>query len=250
MKNQYFGDVRDLFKYDLIQEIMQQPPRLMQQPPRLRQFTFIPMLTKNDNKTDGNNRITDAIIEKGLRAGTQNIELIKYLRKDNEIKPEDRNFIKIRKFFTDNGIPTEIFNPAAYKPEDYFTQGKRREYFSGVPESSLESALVFVDPDNGLEVKKPSGKHLQYSEVRALFERMSDDSILMIYQHFPRENHDKYINRRVQELRDVTKENPLWISDNEIIFFFVAKNDRIRENLKCVLSNYSGRYEKCRSGCD
>ncbi|MBA7473154.1 hypothetical protein ES707_08488 [subsurface metagenome] len=114
-----------------------------------------------------------------------------------------------------------------------------------IPNDILESALVFVDPDNGLEVKRSSQKHILYSEVGSLFERMSDDSLLMIYQHFPREKHKKYINQRVQELRNETKTDPLWITDDEIVFFFVAKSDRVHAKLKTLLSEYSTQYEKC-----
>jgi len=236
MKNQYFGDVRDLFKYDLIQEIMQQSLEL-------RQFSFIPMLTENDDKKDGNNRIIDERTEKGHRPGTQNSELVQYLRKYDEIPRDQKDFTEILGYFKKQGMPTIIYGSDGCHQDRYFTQGNRREYFSDIPGHTLKSALVYVDPDNGLEVKKPSGKHLRYSEVRTLFERMSDDSLLMIYQHFPRENHAKYINRRVEKLRDVTKKNPLWISDNEIIFFFVAKNDQTHNDLENVLSDYSGRYE-------
>jgi hypothetical protein len=47
MKNQYFGDIRDLFKYDMV-------VWLIRQISSLENFTFIPMLTENDpSKKDG-----------------------------------------------------------------------------------------------------------------------------------------------------------------------------------------------------
>ena len=45
MKNQYFGDNSDVFKYDLIYQIMQVG--------LVNYFTFIPMLTENDHKNHG-----------------------------------------------------------------------------------------------------------------------------------------------------------------------------------------------------
>jgi len=45
MKNQYFGDKRDFFKYDLSIELCERIP--------LKQFTFIPMLTENDGTKEG-----------------------------------------------------------------------------------------------------------------------------------------------------------------------------------------------------
>ena len=242
MKNQYFGDIRDLFKYDLIQEIMERSPGL-------KQVTFIPMLTENDNQSDGNRRgIDDKRMQ--LRPGSQNSELVEYLRKYDAIAPEDRDFRDIGRFFEEKGIRTEIYHPADHLTEDYFTHGGRHAYFSSIPNDNLHSALVFVDPDKGLEVKKSSEKHLLHSEVRSLLERMSDDSLLMIYQHFPREDHETYIKRRVEELRDETNAAPLWITDNEIIFFLVMIRDGTHPELETVLSEYSSRYEKCRSICD
>ncbi len=152
--------------------------------------------------------------------------------------------MEIGDFFEDKGIRTTIYHPADHLTEDYFTHRERHTYFSGIPKDNLHPALVFVDPDNGLEVKKSSEKHILYSEVRSLLERMSDDSILMIYQHFPRRNHDDYIKWRVQVLRDETNAAPLWISDKEIVFFFLTKSDETHTNLEDVLSKYSSRYEK------
>ncbi|MCM2466678.1 hypothetical protein [Methanoculleus oceani] len=239
MKNQYFGDYRDLFKYDLIQQIMQQCPSL-------KQFSFIPMLTANDNRTDGNKRGFDERM-KG-RPGSENDELVEYLQylhKYHRIAPEDRDFTEIRYFFEKKGVQTEIYNPPDHSLEEYFTHRKRYEYFSNVPNSLLKSALVFVDPDNGLEVKKSSHKHTLYSEVRSLLERMSDDSLLMIYQHFPRKEHNDYIDWRVQQFRNETNSDPLWISDNEIVFFFVVKSGGDHAKLKTLLSEYSKPYKKC-----
>ncbi len=184
MKNQYFGDIRDLFKYDLIQQIMQQCPTL-------KQFSFIPMLTANDTRTDGNRRGFNDKRMQG-RPGSGNDELVKYLHKYHSIAPEDRDFTEIGYFFEKKGIQTKIYDSSDHSLEEYFTHRKRQEYFSNIPKDILESALVFVDPDNGLEVKKSSHKHILYSEVKSLLDRMSEDSLLMLYQHYPREDHEEY----------------------------------------------------------
>jgi len=69
MKNQYFGDNRDLFKYDLIIEILTKGEFI-------RHFTFIPMLTEDDDtKHGGKTNRNEA------KAGTKNIELKNFLNK-------------------------------------------------------------------------------------------------------------------------------------------------------------------------
>jgi hypothetical protein len=93
MRNQFFGDNRDLFKYDLIREIINGINNI-------NNFTFIPMLTKNSGQ-HGNQ--TD---RKKAKAGFQNINLMSYL--DNCIKQERRNIIEIKNYFEKEGILIEI----------------------------------------------------------------------------------------------------------------------------------------------
>ncbi len=47
MKNQYFGDRNDMFKYDLALTLVAEVDGL-------HQFTFVPMLTPDDGRSDGN----------------------------------------------------------------------------------------------------------------------------------------------------------------------------------------------------
>jgi hypothetical protein len=106
----------------------------------------------------------------------------------------------------------------------------------------LENALVFVDPDNGLEIKKSGSKHILYSEIRELYENMNENSVLMIFQFFPREKRKQYIDRRIEELKNITKDIAIYISDNVIIFFFLTKNDIIKNQLKEIIKSYVYEY--------
>ena len=236
MKNQYFGDIRDQFKYDLILAIMRRFSGL-----RLKQFTFIPMLTKNDNRTDGNKRGVEER-KRRYRPGSRNDELVNFLRRSDGLGPEERDFTEIKGFFNDKHFQTSIYGTG------FFTHRSRDEYFSNIPGHILESALVLVDPDNGLEVKHSSEKHILYSEINSLLARMSDNSVLMIYQHFPRQNHEQYIRKRVTELHEKTKIIPVWITDDEIIFFFLVKDGVDRTKIIEIVYHYTDRYGKCRAG--
>ena len=66
MKNQYFGDNKDLFTYDLIMQIMQGG--------LVENFAFIPMLTSNDGT--GHGKKSDRA---RARVGTKNKELVSFL---------------------------------------------------------------------------------------------------------------------------------------------------------------------------
>ncbi|HJH25904.1 MAG TPA: hypothetical protein C5S37_03820 [Methanophagales archaeon] len=229
MKNQYFGDIRDLFKYDLIQEILDEINSLE------KRFTFIPLLTKNDSKTrDGNKRDFDK-----AKAGTKNKELIEFLKPYNEIDPKLRDFTEIGKYFKPKGFKICIYKGQG---NDYFNNRIRGDYFKNIPEGFLHKSLVFVDPDNGLEIKKSRAKHLLYSEVKYLYDRMDEDSILMIFQYFPREKHPKYLRKRSNKLKELTEDLPIYISDNEIMFFLLTKNDELKSQLKKIVNRYLRDY--------
>jgi hypothetical protein len=236
MKNQYFGDIRDQFKYDLILDIMRRNRGL-----RLEKFTFIPMLTKNDHRTDGNKRGVEER-KRRYRPGSRNDELVHFLGRSDGIAPGERDFTEILGFFNDKHFRTSIYGTG------YFSHRLRDEYFSLIPGHMLKSALVLVDPDNGLEVKHSSEKHLLYSEVNSLLARMSNYSVLMIYQHFPRQNHDRYLEWRTRELFEKTQISPVYITDDEIIFFFMVKDRVERTKMIEMVYRYTDLYKKCRAG--
>lgn len=219
MKNQYFGDNRDLFKYDLVLHLIENVNFL-------EHFTFIPMLTENDGRTDGNRRDYSK-----AKAGVNNEALKEYL------KEKPRSVKEIKGFFVSRGIPITI-----YKEDGYFTHGNRHDYFNGIDQKLLLNSLVFVDPDNGLEVKNPSEKHILYREAKMIFERMDKNSVLMIYQHFPRQKHGQYFEDKRNEIKDKIGVLPLAISDNEIIFFLLAKNERLKKEIEREIECYKKKY--------
>jgi len=230
MKNQYFGDVRDLFKYDLIQRVLQEitPQRLF----------LIPMLTENDSSTEGKKRDFDGA-EKASRPGTKNKRLINFLNEKCKVDVDKRDFTEIKTYFESE----DIRGVDIYKGHEYFNHGRRDEYFGNIPENSLCNSLVFVDPDIGLQIKKSTKKHLLYQEVKALYGRMDKDSILMIYQHFPRTHCEEYLPKgRLNKLEEETGDLPLCISDKEIFFLFLTRNGKVREQLKRVISKYESDY--------
>ena len=95
----------------------------------------------------------------------------------------------------------------------------------------------------GQPLKRKNKKHILYSEVKDLYDRMDENSTLMIYQHFPRnEKNKKYLKRRSDELKDKTKDLPIYISDNQIIFFLLTKNKVLKESLGKIISNYEESY--------
>lgn len=225
MKNQYFGDNKDLFNYDLIQEIMGAG--------LVEHLTFVPMLTPDDSKGYGKKYDRSK-----ARAGFKNRELMGFL--DDCIRKGERDIRQVEGYFTGHGIEMTL-----YAKDTYFTQKNRGQYFAGIAGGLLQDSLVFVDPDTGLEVKKPGKGHVLFSEVKELYQRMNNSSILMLFQHFPRVNQIDYMNSRSTELKQkVSGEFPVCIDDGEVVFFFLTKDRNTEHRLTHVVGEYAKRYRE------
>ena len=235
MKKQYLGDVRDLFKYDLIQQILKRVSSLQK-------FTFIPMLTKNEPKSgDGNKRNFVRARKKG-RPGTNNEKLMDVLKKYKGMYVNERDFTEIEMHFKSEGIEILLYED---KGREYFDHRTRGEYFKNIPESLLHKSLVFVDPDIGLQINNSAEKHLLYKEVQHLYDRIGKDSILMIYQHFPRarRKYPEYSPEgRSKTLRKKIGDLPLYISDNEIMLFLLTKSNKLKSQLERIIKSYKRDY--------
>jgi hypothetical protein len=227
MKNQYFGDNRDLFKYDLVYFLMRNIIPFCY-------FTFIPMLTKDDNRRHGDERDRSK-----ARAGTQNTELLKFLDKYNH--RNKRDITQIEGYFIPRGFQTKIC------PE-VFENRNRAVYFQKIETELSDRSLILIDPDNGLQIKSSNKRHVLYCELKQLFGKMDNDSLIMVYQHFPRVNHGEYLLTRTTQIRSNLDIAPLFITDNQIIFFLVVKNQGLRESLRSALHVYKSQYPKLQTG--
>jgi hypothetical protein len=223
VKNQYFGDVRDLFKYDLMFWLIRNIECI-------ESFTFIPMLTEPDDTGDGGK-----IDHHLAKAGFNNEELISFL--ENSVSKGNRNIKEIARYFESLGTQTVV-----YKEAEYFDHKNRQRYFSSIDDSLLRSALIFLDPDNGMEVKKSNRRHVLLGEISDLYRRMDSHSLLMVYQHFPRRQRSEYLYERLKELFDISGIPPVCIHDKEISFFFLAKTKGLMKSLGAALQGYAGLY--------
>lgn len=234
----FFGDARDLFKFDLVRHIMKAFPELAS-------FTFIPMLTEHDPApARKSTRIKDLelAVKKG-RAGTRNRELMEDLGRLQEIDDDLAYFHGIQSYFRKENIVVDVLH------RDTFSHEHRENYFKKVFDRFPDNSLVFLDPDTGLEVKNPTQRHLLFDEVKRIFDRMYHQSVLMIYQHLPRVIRDGYIKKRCRELATLTHSRPETITDNEIVFFILTKNPQHKTRLCAVLGEYADRYNTL-TACD
>jgi len=238
MNRRFFGDTRDLFKFDLVRHIMKAFPDLMS-------FTFVPMLTEEEKPTGTKKTASKdlGLAQKNGKAGTQNHELMVDMGRLQEIDDDLAYFHGIQSYFNKENIIVDVLH------KDTFSHEHRESYFKKVFEKFPEKSLIFLDPDTGLEVKNPTQRHLLFDEVKKVYDYMDNYSILMIYQHIPRVIRAGYIKKRCKDIAAITRSGPETITDNEIVFFILTKNPQLKTRLCAVLGDYAEKYNTL-SACD
>jgi hypothetical protein len=204
MKNQYFGDVNDFLKYDLVLTLIEKLDDT-------EAFTFMPMLTRDDSSRDGGLIKYD---------GGRRKDLEEFLKE--HIHNRDRNILNLRPFMESQAIG---YRP--YRDNEYFRHEGREEYFNSIDPGMLKRSVVLIDPDNGLEVKsmrRGNGhKYLKYRELRRVYDGIDDNSLVLVYQHIPRIKREKYFPAIAQKISESTGAEPIYLSNNRVVIFILAK---------------------------
>jgi len=222
MKNQYFADKRDYFKYDLLLYLVEHVPSFQR-------LTSIPMLTPDEGGGDGG--------KTGYQQGQADGRVFAFLK--DCLARETRDILLLRDFFAQCNV-----DYVPYKDDDPFTHERRREYFAGIPDVALRQSLVFLDPDNGLEVSSMSArtghKYVTYSEVRELLSRMGPGSGLVIFQMHHRKPAQEFFGEICQRLcRDAGAESPVCVSDGQLAFFLAANEETAKIQLRDSSCDYA-----------
>jgi hypothetical protein len=181
MKNQYFGDINDFRKYGILRGLAGPPLRLV----------VSWMLTPDDGRSDG--KFTSYLAEP-TRWGQKDPELFHFLRKEVHEKGK-RGVASLE---SSGILPSAKFISTVLdgSPET------RNKWLNETLDLAGLRSLVFFDPDNGLEAKSvrkgslESSKYLIWDEVERVW---SKGSSLLIYQHFIRENRERFLNRLAGE---------------------------------------------------
>lgn len=227
MKNQYFADRHDFYKYDLSFELMRSVGGL-------ERFVFGAMLTPDDSGSDG------AFTK--YPCGTRDPELHRFLQ--DCLQRGQRDVRRLGDY-----CATKRF-PWAYEPvlEPVLAQEEDLElYFDGLLRRDLDRALVLLDPDNGLIVKSatPSTrcKFVGYDHVARLYEACGPTSVILIFQHFAHRAWPAYRVELGQELRERSGvEHLSCIAPDGLVAYFVATKSAQREaEVHRALLGYGGR---------
>lgn len=227
MKHQYFGDIIDLFKYDLLQTLSQDIG--------FNQILFIPLLTENDNGNDGNKRNYEK-----AQAGNKNQKLIDFFKSKHSNHKHERNAKIIEEYFTKEKINFR------FEPEEIFRNKNRKEYFlallSSLSTLNAKNQLLFFDPDNGMQVKHNKDKHIKYQELKNHLDMVCKNSVLSVIQFRHRANWKISQQKRKNDLIIEVSPFVTFIANKTIALYFITKSHKRLNEVKKSLKNYKKSY--------
>jgi hypothetical protein len=230
----YFGDSRDYFKYDLITHLLKSGI--------FSNYTFVPMLT--NHRVDGEGNKTPKHID------GKSTELLSFIE-----KCESKDLEHWKRWLQPLVNSYVTVNPVN---EVFFEDGTRStywEYFETV--LSTKNALIFVDPDTGLETGKPSylkrmgrEKYILNNEIKKLSELLDEFSVLMIYQHLPNNKHihKESVNNKIKQASEASGCSlVLAYREDDLAFLFIAKSkatfSELRAQLECYHESSDHQYK-------
>ena len=187
MKDQYFGDVNDYRKYGLLRAFQSRGTgRLL----------VAWMLTSDDGRPDG-----------GFRSYLQNSAA--WMRHDPELYTGLAALLR-----TAPNPRVSLIEKSSILPRTYFYSdvvpdrlNERILWCRGLLDAAKEADVVFVDPDNGIEVQskpighKDSSKYATWQEIRDLWQTGCS---IVIYQHFRHEPRAEFAAQIESGLRECT----------------------------------------------
>lgn len=230
MKNQYFGDSRDLFKYDLLLDLVEAHGH--------RRLTLIPMLTPPDGSREG------GLIR--AKQGNRHRVIYEFLRES--VNRGRRDIQQLRELMPQLGV---TYLP--YRDDRWFDPGDRSAYFEEVPADQLENSVIFLDPDTGLESGTESymrnrglHKYLKYVDLAAIWSRASAHSAVVVYQHLQRNAllRSADLLSRLEVLSSLLAA-PVWaVQRHDLSFFVAAKDKDIGREMSKALNYHCSKHDK------
>jgi len=185
MKDQYFGDINDYRKYGLL--------RILAVQARVSLGIWW-LLTPADHRGSGELR---AYLSKPAQWRRYDTELYDKLR--GLLTPDLPRRVTLAKDWA--VIPRATYFEESL-PDD---AGRRAGYFARATTALDQCDLWFFDPDIGIEIdsvprgRTDSSQYVYWTELRDAFQRGHS---LLVYQHFPRVNRDRFVPFLASRLAD------------------------------------------------
>jgi hypothetical protein len=231
LKNQWFGDRRDYFKFDLWLEVAENVAGI-------RKLTYIPMLTPSV-----------APYEKGKRRES----LYAFLQYWH--LPQCISITRIGDFL---GVARLEYHLYRDNDETGFQDGSWDAYFKDVREEWLKDAAILIDLDTGLRPKAPKKvekpeKYVTCANVANMVRRSSGNSVVVVFQYLQR-NAGRRRRDLAEKIRDLhrevgseglDREQFRWIAERtknglgDLAFLLAPINIQMADELDRVLTAYA-----------
>ncbi len=214
MKNQYFGDVNDYLKYGLLRAIQSEGHGTL---------LVAWMLTPDDDRRDGSRR---SYLEQPGKWSKYDPALFSGLKGLLVGSPQ----LSVALIEQSGLIPRASYFSTTVRDE----RRERHEWGEQLLRVAAGIDLVFVDPDNGLEVpskpvgRRDSSKYVAWKEIEALF---GSGCSVLIYQHFPHEDRGKFASRLGAMLRARTGAFVTALATSHVIYLMAVQKRHI-ENVR------------------
>jgi len=229
MKNQYFGDINDYRKFGLIRALTGYGEL---------SSGICWMLTEDDSRPDGGK--LDYLLKPDTWRGY-----------DGELFEALREAVVIQGERSVQGADKRNIVPGGEYYETILTDDRveRSHFFAQFFQRSQGKDLLFFDPDNGMEIKsvppgkKNSSKYLYWQELEGIHELGAS---VLIYQHFPRESRDVFIERMIPGFQKRTEyEQVISFRTSHVVFFLLALDKHMNIFKKCIailLTQWEGQF--------
>jgi hypothetical protein len=225
MKNQYFGDINDYRKYGLLRALRDAAPL---------QILVAWILTPDDGSTDGKftTYLDDPI--NWRRHDPELFDGIKALMPNGALR-------SVHLIEGTNLLPGAVYHSAVV-PD---AAPNRNEWFQSLQLASSGSDFVFLDPDNGLEIKsrpfgrQKSSKFTYWREIEAIWK--AGRSVL-IYQHFIREKRPQFVQRMLASLHDRTPGSFVEAFSTANVVFLMALQPEHHKYHKLIVGSVQERW--------
>ncbi len=216
MKNQYFGDKKDVFKFGVCLKLLKDL--------KISKFTWIAMRTLDEEE------------EPYKDFGWVDLELRRFFNRLRQ--PQNLSITLIEGFFKEHYDTVERF--IYYRT---FTSDYRKDYFESINEEKLRDTLILVDPDTGLEVKTMNRKpdqYLKFDELKCLFNKMNKNSILSVFQHKRREKFEELLEKLKEDInKKLLNPKPkllaVWSNKAQVMMILLFKDAELyKDAQKCL----------------
>ena len=195
MQDRYAGDIGDFGKFGFLKFVEYEGLKV-----GVNWYLTEPVTKKESNNKDGKYKLSE-----------NNKSILEYKQCDEEL------FEKLKNVCNGKRLVANIEKQKPLKTKFYYADkidaDKREDWHAKALKKLSKCDVVFLDPDNGLEVDSAKGKSLnKYVLLKEIKSYLDRGQSVIFYNHRSRKKPDKYFNDLYEKLKTITKIEPFSVS--------------------------------------